>query len=73
MSRAHALVTALALYGFPYAPGGGASWWVLRAADVLVLAAVAFFSSSPLVVLVAAIVSPVFYGTWGVRRGPRAL
>lgn len=106
-----AVAAAAALYVFPYALavafGGGGAWWVLLAADVLALAAVAIFLWSPLVVLVAAVVSAVFYaiyllgdgsantcgdsraasvvelvgtgaivlivGSWGVRRGPRAL
>jgi hypothetical protein len=62
---APAVVTAVALYGFPWALafafGGGGWWWVLLAADVLVLAAVAIFLWSPLVVLAAAIVSDVFW------------
>lgn len=108
---APAFVTALALYGFPYALaaaiGGGGGWYVLLAADVLVLAAVAVFLWSPLVVLAATVVSAIFggifwlivavgntcgdslagtivefaggipiaiaVGTWGIRRGPRAL
>jgi hypothetical protein len=62
---APAVVTALALYGFPYALelaiGGGGAWWVLLAADVVVLAAVAIFLWSPLVVLAAAVVSAAFF------------
>jgi hypothetical protein len=108
---APAVVTAAALYGFPWALLAvldvGGLWFLALAADLLVLAAVAIFLWSPLVVLVAAVVSAVFgaiyllavaaadtcgdstaatvveltgavaimltVGTWGVRRGPRAL